>query len=198
MRKTIVIAGMLLVVLGAVMLGYGLLLRGQSTIESLGQWQVTWYAMRDRFGTWGDVIDTGTFSTIFSVDPLPLASSREEPIGFKALLEVQFPKDMTVQFTIGGDDGAIGLYMDGNSVLGLQCPDPNVSQSSEALVTAGRHTLELQYYQVLVEDDAAALFNMTNPEEQGAINMATGGGALLFMGIIVALIGFVLKPKASR
>jgi len=186
-----------LVVLGAVILGYGLLLRGQSTIESPGQWQVTWYAMRDRFGTWGDVIETGTFPTIFNIDPLTLASSREEPIGFKALLNVYFPKDMTVQFTIGGDDGTIALYMDDNSVIGLQCPDPNVSQSSDAQVTAGTHTLELQYYQVLIEDDAAALFNMTNPEEQGAINMATGGGALLFMGIIVALIGFVLKPKAS-
>jgi len=197
MRKTIVLAGMPLVVLGAVILGYGLLLRGQSTIESPSQWQVTWYAMRDRFGTWGDVIDTGTFPVIFNVDPLTLAATREEPIGFKALIYLNFLKDMTIQFTIGGDDGVIALYMDGNSVIGLQCPDPNVSQSSEALVTVGRHTLELQYYQVLVEDDAAALFNMTNPEEQGAINMATGGGALLFMGIIVALIGFVLKPKAS-
>jgi len=197
MRKTIVLAGMPLAVLGAVLLSYGLLLRGQSTIESPGQWQVTWYAMRDRYGTWGDVIDSGTLQTIFSVDPLPLASSREEPIGFKALLEVQFPKDMTVQFTLGGDDGAIALYMDGNSVFGLQCPDPNVSQSSEALVTAGRHALELQYYQVLVEDDAAASFNMINPEEQGAINMATGGGALIFIGIVVAMLGFMLKPKAS-
>jgi hypothetical protein len=93
--------------------------------------------------------DTGTFQAIFSVDPMSLASSREEPIGFKALLDVQFPKDMTIQFTIGGDDGAIALYMDGKSVIGLQCPDPNVSQSSEVLVTAGRHTLELQYYQAL-------------------------------------------------
>lgn len=197
MRKNIVLAGMPLVVLGAVILGYGLILRGQSTIESPSQWQVTWYAMKDRFGTWGNVIDSGTFQAIFSVDPLPLASSREEPIGFKALLEVEYPKDMTIQFTIGGDDGAIALYMDSNSVFSLQCPDPNVSQSSEALVTAGRHTLELRYYQVLVEDDAAALFNMTNPEEQVAINMATGGGALLLIGIVVALIGFMLKPKAS-
>jgi len=109
MRKTIVLTGMPLAVLGAVLLSYGLLLRGQSIIESPGQWQVTWYAMRDRYGTWGDVIDSGTLQTIFSVDPLPLASSREEPIGFKALLEVQFPKDMTVQFTLGGDDGAIAL-----------------------------------------------------------------------------------------
>jgi uncharacterized membrane-anchored protein len=38
---------------------------------------------------------------------------------------------------------------------------------------------------------------MTNPEEQGAINMATGGGALLFMGIIAVIMGYVLKPKAS-
>ncbi|MBS7611855.1 hypothetical protein KEJ27_06570 [Candidatus Bathyarchaeota archaeon] len=193
MRKSILISGLVLIVLGAVIIGFGLQLSSQYSMEA-GEWQVTWYSMQTPYGVWGDAIATGRFPTIFSYDPLEY-SYREEPIGFKAFLEVNVPRDVTVQFTIGGDDGDITIFLDGDILLNLPCPDPNVQQSIEAYLSAGRHTLEIEYYQVLVEDDAAALFNMVISGQQEAMGIATGGGALVFIGIILALLGFLLKPK---
>jgi len=195
MRKFILIPGLVLIVLGAAVIGFGFQLSKQFGVEA-GEWQVTWYSMQNTYGVWGTVIATGRFPTIFSYDPLEY-SYRDEPIGFKAFLEINVPRDMTIQFTIGGDDGDITLFLDGNILLNLPCPDPNVQQSTEAYLTAGRHTLEIEYYQVLVEDDAAALFNMTIPEQQTATSIITGGGVLVFLGVILTLIGFLLKPKKT-
>lgn len=193
MRKSILIPGLVLIILGAVIISFGLQLSSQYSMEA-GEWQVTWYSMQNTYGVWGDAIATGRFPTIFSYDPLEY-SYREEPIGFKAFLEVNVPRDVTVQFTIGGDDGDITIFLDGDVLLNLPCPDPNVQQSIEAYLTAGRHTIEIEYYQVLVEDDPAALFNMVISGQQEATSMMTGGGALIFIGIILALLGFLLKPK---
>ncbi len=193
MRKSILIPGLVLIALGAVIISYGLQLSQQWDIEA-GEWQVTWYSMQNTYGVWGDVIATGRFPKTFSYDPLEY-SYREEPIGFKALLEVNVPRDMMVQFTIGGDDGDITLFLDGDILLNLPCPDPNVQRSIEAYLSAGRHILEIEYYQVLVEDDAAALFNMTIPRQQEVMGIAIGGGVLVFIGIILALLGFLMKPR---
>jgi len=195
MRKPILIPGLILIILGAVIISFGFQLSQQFSIEA-GEWQVTWYSMQNTYGVWGDVIATGRFPTIFSYDPLEY-SYRNEPIGFKAFLEINVPRDVTIQFTIGGDDGDITLFLDGEVLLNLPCPDPNVQQSTEAYLTAGRHTLAIEYYQVLIEDDAAALFNMAIPEQQTAMGIMTGGGALVLLGVILTLIGFLLKPKKT-
>lgn len=195
MRKSILIFGLILIVIGGIVVGFGYQLAQQSSIEA-GEWQVTWYSMLDTFGAWGDVIATGRFPTIFSYDPLEY-SYRNEPIGFKALLTINVPKDMTVQFTIGGDDGEIFLFLDGDLLIALPCHDPNTSSSSEARLSAGAHTLEIRYYQVLVEDDPAAQFNMTVSGQQEAMSIMGGGGLLVFLGVVLAVVGFLLKPKKT-
>jgi len=183
-------------VLGAAVLGYGLNLSSQFGLEA-GEWKVTWYSMMNTYGTYGEVIGTETFPKTFDYDPLAQATIREEPIGFKATLELYAPTDVDVEFTVGGDDGAIILYLDGKTLITLQCPDPNVSQSAKTHLTAGKHTLEIWYYQVLIEDDAAAMFDMVVPEQRAAMNIATGGGGLLFLGLILAIPGFLLKRGPS-
>lgn len=195
MRKSILIPGLVLVVLGSILVAFGFQLSQQIAIEA-GEWQVTWYSMQSTHGVWGDVIATGRFPKTFSYDPLEY-SYREEPIGFKAFLEINVPRDVTVQFTIGGDDGDITLFLDGDVLLNLPCPDPNVQQSIETYLTAGKHILTLEYYQVLIEDDPAALFNMVVSGEQEAINIMTGGGALVFVGVILTLLGFLIKPRKT-
>lgn len=193
MRKSILILGLVLIILGGVIIGFGLQLSQQFSIEA-GEWQVTWYSMQDTYGSWGDVIATDRFPTIFSYDPLEY-SYREEPIGFKAILNINVPKDTTVRFSVGGDDGEIYLFLDGELLIALPCHDPNTSSSAEAYLSAGAHTLEIRYFQVLVEDDAAAEFNMTASGQQEAMNIMGGGGLLAFIGVVLAVVGFLLKPK---
>ncbi|MGQ9514223.1 MAG: hypothetical protein ACUVTL_04135 [Thermoproteota archaeon] len=184
--------GLAILVLGAVLMGYGF----QSAANSLemGDWQVTWYIMRDTYGAWGDIIETATFPANFDYDPLSYAT-RPEPIGFKATAEINVPEDIEVEFTIGGDDGAIMLYIDGTSFMDLYCPDPNTSTTSGTTLTAGRHTVEYQYYQVLVEDDAAANFSMTVHAREAFNGIIVGGALLAIVGIVVTLLSFLLKAK---
>jgi len=186
--------GLVILVLGAALLGYGF--QSAATSVEVGQWEVTWYTMRDTYGTWGEVIETATFPANFNYDPLGPAT-RPEPIGFKAVMEINVLQTTNVGFTIGGDDGSIALLIDGASFNDLYCPDPNTSESSETTLSAGRHLLEIQYYQVLVEDDPAATFSMSVPAQESAAEIMTGGGALLFIGIVVTLLGFLLKTKPS-
>jgi hypothetical protein len=68
MRKPILISGLVLIVLGAAIIGFGFQLSQQFSVEA-GEWQVTWYSMQNTYGVWGDVIATGRFPTIFSYDP---------------------------------------------------------------------------------------------------------------------------------
>ncbi|MBO3802460.1 MAG: hypothetical protein JTT11_01070 [Candidatus Brockarchaeota archaeon] len=194
MRRGLLAGGTAIFVLGAALLVYGF--QSAATSVETGQWQVTWYSMRDTFGAWGDAIETATFPSNFNYDPLGLAN-RPEPIGFKAVMDINVLEDTDVVFTIGGDDGSITLFVDGASTINLYCPDPNTSDTYETTITAGRHVLEIQYYQVLVEDDAAASFSMRSPAQESSTSIMVGGGALAAIGLVLALLGLLLKAKRS-
>ncbi|MEM2341997.1 MAG: hypothetical protein QXX94_05645 [Candidatus Bathyarchaeia archaeon] len=193
MRKPIFFAGVATVIVGIVILLYGLHFGSQFTIFA-GEWQVTWYVMQNTRGLWGSAIASAKFPTNFNYDPLELYT-RAEPIGFRATLTVDAPKEIKVRFTIGGDDGEMYLFLDGRKILDLICHDPNNMTSIEEKLSVGRHTLELVYFQVLLEDDPAAQFEMMIPEQRTATNIMTTGGIVSLIGIFSTIIGLLWRVE---
>ncbi|MBS7641464.1 hypothetical protein KEJ12_07510 [Candidatus Bathyarchaeota archaeon] len=193
MHKPIFFAGIALIIAGIAILLYGLNFSSQFTI-SAGEWQVTWYSMQNTRGLWGSAITSAKFPTNFSYDPLELYT-RSEPIGFRATLIIDVPREIKVRLTIGGDDGEIYLFLDGREILSLICHDPNNITSTETTLTVGRHTLELAYFQVLLEDDPAAQFEIMIPEQRVATNIMTVGGIISLIGVFSTIMGLLWRPE---
>lgn len=187
MRKDYFIIGLIILLLGVItQVGYGFQIQ---TFGATENWQVTYYIVPEN-GTWGDAIGTDTFPIYFDYDPLSIALERTEPIGFKSNMEINVLKDTNVKFSIIADDGVIILIIDGEIFIHLEAPDPDIEETSEKLLTAGKHTLEIQYYQFVpvLEDDPHASFRILIPGKEQRILASSGGISLIFTGIYTTLI----------
>lgn len=187
MNKKYLVIGIFLLVMGVTTLfGYGFPAR---TFESASGWQVTSYLMIES-GIWGTVISTETFPTEFDYNPLLTATEREEPIGFKANLELTVHEATVLQFTVKADDGTILLNIDDEVLIHLEAPDPDRVESSKKLLTVGTHDLEIYYYQLspVLEDDARAAYEMrevnvtqTRFIKSGFLGLIVTGGLLMLL-----------------
>lgn len=187
MRKDYFIIGLIILVLGVItQVGYGFQIK---TFEATQNWQVTYYIMPEN-GTWGDDIGTDTFPINFDYDPLSIAIERTEPIGFKSNMEINILKDTNVEFSMIADDGVIILIIDGEVLIHLEAPDPDKEETSENFLSAGKHNLEVQYYQLVpvLEDDPHASFRILVPGKEQRILISSGGISLIFTGIYTAFI----------
>lgn len=196
-RTKIVIAGTIFLVLGAILIVYGQISRGQ--IEGLAatrDWDATWYRIIDQFGGWGSSMgtQTGAFHTNFHLTTVSY-SGESTHIGFRATTTIDLAQDATITFVIGSDDGSI-LNVDGKETINMWLVQGYATRSGDVQLTKGTHTLEMQYYQW--EGGAEVSFELCLPGWQDSINMMVGGGFLLALGAVIAIIGRMLKPPKEK
>ncbi|MGQ9514703.1 MAG: PA14 domain-containing protein [Thermoproteota archaeon] len=195
MRKNVFLIGVVFLVLGAVLLGYGLYTRSQlESVIGMHDWQITWYQMTDPLGGFGEVLGTATAPLRFDMTTVNF-QGQSEHIGFIATTTIDLQQDSAVWFQIGSDDGS-QLYVDYTPLINNWLLQAYRTMSAEAQLTSGTHRLEMWYYQW--EGGARASFDCSLPGLQEAINIAVAGGFSLAIGIILALVGFRLKPKVSK
>lgn len=195
MRKNVFLVGVIFLVLGVVLLGYGLYTRSQlEGAIGMHDWAITWYEMNDQLGGYGDVLGTSTAPLRFDMTTVSF-QGHSEHVGFMATTTIDLAEDSTVWFQIGSDDGS-QLYVDGNALINNWLLQAYTTRSAEVQLTRGTHTLEMWFYQW--EGGARVSFDCSLPGLQEAINVAVGGGFLFAIGVLLALIGFRLKPKVGK
>jgi hypothetical protein len=195
LRKNVFLVGVIFLVLGVVLLGYGLYTRSQlEGAIGMHDWAITWYEMNDQLGGYGNVLGTSTAPLRFDMTTVSF-QGHSEHVGFMATTTIDLAEDSTVWFQIGSDDGS-QLYVDGNALINNWLLQAYTTRSTEAQLTRGTHTLEMWFYQW--EGGARVSFDCSLPGLQDAINVAVAGGFLFAIGVILALIGFRLKPKVGK
>ncbi|MEM2886293.1 MAG: PA14 domain-containing protein [Thermoproteota archaeon] len=195
MRKNVFVAGVALLALGAVLLGYGILTKSQlEGAIGMHDWSITWYEMNDQLGGYGQVLGTSTAPLRFDMTTVSF-QGRSEHVGFMATTTIDLAEDSTVWFQIGSDDGS-QLYVDGMALINNWQLQAYQTMSAELQLTRGTHRLEMWFYQW--EGGARVSFDCSLPGLQDAINVAVAGGFLLALGVVIALIGFRLKPKVAQ
>jgi hypothetical protein len=194
LHKTVFIVGLIILVVGIALTVYGFYYA--SSLEALieaDEWDVTWYSIIDSYGTFGDVIGSSKFPKNFYYNPISYDDWFDH-FGFKAKLYITLREDKTVIFRAGSDDGII-LYVDGTPVINSWVLRPYTVDETRISLTAGMHELELWWYEW--EGGQAASFE-AHVEEWGiGTTMQTAGGGIIFIGAIITVIGFILKPKAK-
>jgi hypothetical protein len=195
-RRTVFFVGVIILVLGAILIAYGQISRGQ--IEGLAtarDWAVTWYHVTDQFGGWGSSMGTDTFHPNFHLTSVSY-SGETLHLGFKATTTIDLMQDATITFVIGSDDGSL-LYVDDRDVgLNMWVTQAYRTMSADVPLTSGTHKLEMQYYQW--EGGSEVSFELRLPGWQTSVNMMIGGGFLLVLGAIITIIGRVLKPSKEK
>lgn len=194
-RTKIVIVGTIILVPGAILIAYGQVSRGQ--IEGLAttrDWAVTWYHISDQFGGWGSSMGTDTFHPNFHLTTVSF-SGETLHLGFRATTTIDLAQDSTMTFVIGSDDGSI-LNVDGKEVINMWLVQGYTISSADVPLTKGTHSLEMQYYQW--EGGSEVSFELRLPGWQNSINMMVGGGFLLALGSVIAIIGRMLKPPKEK
>jgi hypothetical protein len=195
MRKSVFVPGLVVLIIGACLLGYGFKYAGDlDALIKASEWDVTWYRVIDSYGTWGDVIGRSTLPARFGRTTIVYDDVSEE-FGFKATMTIELLRDDTVVFQTGSDDG-IMLYVDGELVVNSWVLRGYTLDSPVHIpLKAGTHVLELWYYQWHGASEAS--FDMHVEEYETARNLQTAGGGILFIGVIVTIVGFLLKPKVK-
>jgi len=194
-RRQIFIAGIIVLALGAVLIAYGQFSRGQiESAVTTRDWDVTWYHVTDQFGGWGAQMGTQTLSANFHLTTV-FYSGENVHLGFKASTTFELTQDGTINFVIGSDDGSI-LNVDGVERINMWLLQGYLTRSTDLQLTKGTHSLEMWYYQW--EGGAQASFEYHLSGWQESINMMVGGAAILAIGVVIALVGRILKPSKEK
>ncbi|MEM3104192.1 MAG: hypothetical protein QXD69_01660 [Candidatus Bathyarchaeia archaeon] len=194
MHKTVFIVGLVILVVGIALTVFGF--QYASSLDALleaDEWDVTWYSIVDSYGTWGDVIGSSRFPKNFYYNPISYEDWFDH-FGFRAKLYVTLGEDKTVIFRAGSDDGII-LIVDGQPVINSWVLRAYAVDETSVFLTAGTHELELWWYEW--EGAQAASFEMHVEEWGIATTLQTAGGGIIFIGAIITVIGFILKPRAK-
>jgi len=192
-RRQIFIVGMILLALGAVLIAYGQVSRGQlEGAITTRDWNVTWYHVTDQFGGWGTQMGTQTLGPNFHLTTVSY-SGESLHLGFKASTTFELTQESMINFLIGSDDGSI-LKVDGNEQINMWLLQGYDTSGIDLQLTAGAHRLEMWFYQW--EGGAEVSFEYHLIGWQESVNMMVGGAALLALGAVIAIVGRVLKPKA--
>lgn len=193
MRRQIFIVGMIFLALGAVLIAYGQVSRGQlESAITTRDWNVTWYHVTDQFGGWGTQMGTQTLGPNFHLTTVSY-SGESLHLGFKASTTFELTQESSINFLIGSDDGSV-LYVDGGEQINMWLLQGYDTSGIDLQLTAGAHRLEMRYYQW--EGSAEVSFEYHLIGWQESVNMMVGGAALLALGAVIAIVGRVLKPKA--
>lgn len=198
-RMKIVIAGSVILLLGAVLITCGQIWRYQ--IEGLvvtKDWAVTWYHITDQLGDWGSQMGPDTKSFYFDTGGASqgIAYAGESVhLGFKATTTIDLTQDTTLTFVIGSGDGSI-LKIDGKEVINMWHIQGYTTSRQDVQLTKGTHTLEMQYYKW--EADGEASFELILPGWQNSVYVMVGGIFLLALGVIIAILGLRLKPQMTK
>jgi hypothetical protein len=192
--KAVFVVGLVILVAGVALTVFGFQYAGSlEALVEADEWDVTWYSIIDSYGTFGDVIGSSRFPKNFYYNPISYEDWFDH-FGFKAKLYVTLREDKTVIFRAGSDDGII-LYVDGTPVINSWVIRGYAVDETSMLLTAGTHELELWYYEW--EGGQAASFE-AHVEEWGiGTTIQTAGGGIIFIGAIITVIGFILKPRAK-
>jgi len=194
-RKKVVIAGIIILALGVVLIAYGQISRGQiESVMTARDWDVTWYHVTDQFGGWGASMGTQTLGPNFHLTAVSYAGESLH-LGFKASTTFELTQDSMINFVIGSDDGSV-LYVDGVEQINMWLLQGYATRGTDLQLTAGAHRLEMWFYQW--EGGAEASFEYHLSGWQESVNMMIGGAVLLAMGVVIAMVGRVLKPPVEK
>jgi hypothetical protein len=196
MRRPILVVGLIILIAGAGLLGYGFKYAGDlEALIKAGEWDVTWYRVVDSHGTWGDVIGHSTLPARFERTTIAYEDVSEE-FGFRATMTIELLRDDTVVFQTGSDDG-IMLYVDGELVVNdwVEKGYYTLTNPVRIYLKAGIHTLELWYYSWHGPDEASFDMHVEAYEIARSVQMASGG--VISIGVVMAVIGLILKPKVK-
>ncbi len=187
MRKGYVLIGLVVLIIGAIILNFGMQTR---VFASTGEWNVTYYTMTGN-NVWGEVIGSDKFPTEFDYDPLPLVRERSEAVGFKAVMDLEVLRDANFTFTVTVDDGVIVLYLNGKNIKTLIAPDPDKTETVTVLLKAGTNNLECKCFQIVpvLEDDLHPAFKMIADRQEPARLLMAGGIAPIYGGGVMAFLG---------
>jgi hypothetical protein len=154
LRGVLVLAGVVILMAGFALGGYGSLPRTQSVTETQPvqvprstEWQVEWRTFTPE-GLWGATVGTDHFPSTFKFDwgNGVLFGEYSDWIGFSATATVVAPRSGPVTFTIGSDDGS-RLLVDGNEAIDLWSDHYYTTQSAIVDLTEGQHLLVFWYYE---------------------------------------------------
>jgi len=194
-RRQIFIAGVIILALGAILIAYGQISRGQiESVATARDWDVTWYHVTDQFGGWGAQMGTQTLSTNFHLTTVSY-SGENLHLGFKASTTFELTQDRTINFIIGSDDGSI-LYVDGVEQINMWLVQGYLTRGTDLQLTEGVHRLEMWYYQW--EGGAQVSFEYHLSGWQESVNMMVVGAVLLAIGAVIAMVGRVLKSSEEK
>lgn len=195
MRRQIFIVGIIIIALGAVLIAYGQVSRGQmESVLTARDWDVTWYHVTDQFGGWGTQMGTQTLGTNFHITVVSY-SGESLHLGFKASTTFELTQDNSINFVIGSDDGSV-LYVDGVERINMWLTQGYLTSGTDLRLTAGVHRLEMWFYQW--EGAAEVSFEYHLSGWQESVNMMIGGAAILAIGSVIAIVGRVLKPSVEK
>jgi hypothetical protein len=195
MRKSVFIPGLVVLVIGACLLGYGFKYAGDlDALIKTSEWDVTWYQVIDSYGTWGDVIGHSTLPARFGRTTIIYEDVSEE-FGFRATMTIELLRDDTVVFQTGSDDG-IMLLVDGGVVINGWRLRGYTIDEAEFKLSAGKHELKLKYYEWGGGQDAS--FDVKLADWRQAMSARTDGGGVGFLGGFLAALGAILPPTILK
>jgi len=202
--KTVCILGLILLIAGLAMIAYSFTWEAdlEAMVDSImmgREWNVTWYEVVESDGTFGEVIGSSTLPPRFVrrgityVDP----SGKEwsDAFGFEASLNIEVPRDLTVIFRAGSDDG-IMLFVDGELVINGWRLRGYTIDEAEFNLSAGKHELKLKWYEWGGGQDAS--FDVKISDWRQAMSMRTNGGGIGFLGGFLAALGAILPPTILK
>jgi len=204
MYKPLSIAGLIILIIGLAALAYSFKWEGdlEATVDSFTrgkEWSVTWYEVTKSDGTFGRVIGSSTFPARFVYRGItytdPTGKEWADTFGFEATLTIDVPRDFTVIFRAGSDDG-IMLFVDGKLVIdGWRLRGYTIDEAEFSL-SAGKHELKLKWYEWGGGQDAS--FDLKLADWRQAMNTRTNGGGVSFLGGFLAALGAILPPTILK
>jgi hypothetical protein len=204
MYKPLCVAGLILLVAGLAALAYSFKWESdlEATVDSIladKEWNVTWYEVVASDGTFGRVIGSSTLPARFVRRGItytdPTGKEWSDTFGFEATLTVEIPRDLTVIFRAGSDDG-IMLLVDGEVVINGWRLRGYTIDEAEFKLSAGRHEFKLKYYEWYGGQDAS--FDVKLADWRTAMSTRTNSGGVSFLGGFLAALGAILPPTILK
>lgn len=184
------------------------------------KWIIEWYSI-SYSGTdviWGSNLDqsnkSGSNSLIFNWGSGTVFSSYSDYVGLRASETIYVPSSRQVRFTLGSDDGSI-LFVDGVSVINNWGIHKYSEKKASPFLNEGKHVINIWYaerteaarltFYYEAYDASISWTEMvtkyrnetkyrSGPTTYLNINLLFFGGLFLLTGLIIFVVGIVLKP----
>lgn len=188
MHKLILIPGLIILIIGAIILGHGFeRVRELDALIRADGWSVTHYGLIDEYGTFGEPVASSTLPVKFRHQLSPDVWG-----GFKAILTIELLREATVIFKIDSNGGII-FSVDGDTIISMWYISRIYDHEEQIQLTPGVHKLELYWYGYGGE----IAFDMYIEGRDKAANLQFTGLGVFFIGVVITSVGFALKRKTS-